>query len=97
MATGASLAVVARSRTCTFPRVRLGCRQGLDRDDLVFAAASECPAEPREREPGEVGATAGTGDDDVRLLTGHLHLEDRFLADHSLVEHDVIQPTEPSE
>ena len=63
---------------------------GLDGDDAVGLAAAEGPAQPREGQAGEVRAAAGAADDHLRLLAGHLHLEDRLLADDRLMqEHEV--------
>ena len=63
---------------------------GLDRDHPCWLAA-HLLAEEREHQPREVRAAAGAPDEHVRLLAGHLHLEDRLLADHRLVEQDVVE------
>ena len=44
-----------------------------------------------EGEPGEVGATSGTANDDVRLVLGQYQLLLGFQADHGLVHQDMIE------
>ena len=42
-------------------------------------------------QPGEVGATAAAGDDHVRVVAGDLHLLPGLLADHGLMQADVVE------
>ena len=63
----------------------------LDRDDPHVALVAQLLAEEREGDAGEVRAAAGAADDDVRVGVGRLHLLDRLLADHRLVQQDVIE------
>ena len=53
-------------------------------------AAQHAPHE-REREPGEVRAAAHAAHHHVRLVARHLDLGQRLLADHGLVQADVVQ------
>ena len=57
----------------------------------VDLAAGDLLAQEREREPGEVRAAADAADDDVRVRAGELHLRDRLLADHGLVQQHVAE------
>ena len=66
-------------------------RLRLDRDDPRLRAAAQAAADERERQPGEVRATAGAADEDIRLLAGQRHLLDRLLADDGLVEQDEVE------
>ena len=68
---------------------RAGGRLGREEARLRLAA-QHAPHE-REGEPGEVRAAAHAAHDHVGLLARHLHLRDRLLADHRLVEADVVE------
>src|SRR6478609_3840092 len=57
----------------------------------VDLAAGDLLADEREREPREVRAAADAADDDVRERAGHLHLRDRLLPDHRLVQEHVVE------
>ncbi len=59
--------------------------------DSIGAALAEVQAQERERQPREVRPAAGAADDDVGLLAGHRHLLERFLADHRLMQQDVVE------
>ena len=63
---------------------RAGGRLG--REEAHLRAAAQDGADERERQPGEVRAAADAADDHVGLLAGHLHLLDRLLPDHGLVQ-----------
>src|SRR5829696_4488497 len=65
-------------------------RGGLARED-VDLAAGDLLADERKREPGEVRAAAHAADHDVRERAGELHLRDRLLPDHRLVEEHVVE------
>ena len=45
----------------------------------------------RESQPGQIAAATGAGEDDVRPFAGQCHLLERFLADHGLVQADVVE------
>ena len=68
---------------------RAGRRFGRDEPGLRLAA--QHPARERERQPGEVRATANAADHHVRLVTGQFHLRDRLDADHGLVQQHVVE------
>ena len=57
----------------------------------VDVAAGDLLAQEREREAGEVRAAADAADDDVREGAGELHLRERLLADHRLVQQHVVE------
>ena len=57
----------------------------------VDVAPGDLLAQEREREPGEVRAAADAADDDVRERAGQLHLRERLLADHRLVQQHVVE------
>ena len=48
-------------------------------------------AKEREGDSRQVGPAAGAADDDVRIVTGHLKLCHRLLADHRLVQQHMVQ------
>ena len=48
-------------------------------------------AEEGKGEAGEITAASGAPDDDVRVVAGHLHLFHGFLADHRLVQQNVVE------
>jgi hypothetical protein len=66
-------------------------RRGLDRDHAQVGAASEHLAEEREDEPREVRPSPRAADEDVGVRLGEVHLRDRLLADHGLMEEDVVE------
>ena len=57
--------------------------------DLVLAA--QRPADEREHQPGEVGATSDAADDHVRVGVRELELLHRLLPDHGLVQEHVVE------
>ncbi len=61
-------------------------RRRLGADEARRRPVAQVAAQPRERQPGEVRAAADAADHDVGLLARHLHLGDRLLADHGLVQ-----------
>jgi hypothetical protein len=65
--------------------------RGLAGDEAGGLAVAQVCAQERIGDAGEVGAAADAADHGVRILAGHLHLDHRLLADHRLVEEDVIQ------
>ena len=66
-------------------------RRGLGREEAHVRALAQVAPDPRVREPGEVGPAADAADDDVGRLARHLHLGDRLLADHGLVQQHVVE------
>ena len=68
---------------------RRGLRLGGDHP--VVGLAAELAPDERERQPGEVRATAGAADDHVGILACHLHLLERLVPDHRLVQQDVVE------
>ena len=68
---------------------RAGRRLGGEEAHLRLAA--QHAAYEREGEPREVRAAAHAAHDHVGLVARHLHLLDRLLADHRLVEADVVE------
>ena len=63
----------------------------LDGDDPRLRSAAKLLADKGKSDAGEVRAAAGAADDDVRVVTGHLHLRHGLHPDHRLVEDDVVQ------
>ena len=53
-------------------------RGGFDGDDLDFSAAAKLRADEWKRDAGEVRSTADAPDDHVRVLLGHLDLQQRL-------------------
>jgi hypothetical protein len=66
-------------------------RRRLGGDEPRGRAVSEHAAQERERQPAEVRAAADARDHGVGLLAGHLHLGERLLPDHRLVQQDVVE------
>ena len=73
------------------PWVSEGHDAGSDGADGRVDVAGELLAQEREGEAGEVGAAAGAADDHVGHLAGHLELQQCLLADHGLVQQDVVE------
>ena len=57
----------------------------------VDLATGDLLAQEREGEPGEVRPAAEAADDDIGKGTSELHLRERLLPDHRLVQKDVIE------
>ena len=66
-----------------------GCRLGSD--EARRCAVANVATYPRDCQTTEVGTAAEAGDNRVGLLTGHLHLQDRLLADDRLVQDHVAE------
>ena len=66
-------------------------RGGLGGDESRRLAVAQVGPDERERDPGEVRAAADAAHDDVGVLAGELELGDRLLADHGLVQADVVE------
>ncbi len=63
----------------------------LGREEARARAPAQHEPHEREREPREVRAAADAADDHVRRLARHLELRHRLLADHRLVQADVVE------
>ena len=68
-----------------------GARGRLDGEDARVPAVLQVLPDKRERDPGEVRPAADAADDHVGVLAGELHLPQRLLPDHGLVQHDVVE------
>eukprot|EP00906_Rhabdomonas_costata_P035760 RCo050234 len=70
-----------------------GAGLGLHRDDphRLGGLLSQHLPDERKGQAGEVGASTYAGNNDVGVLASHGHLLNGLLADHRLVQHDVVQ------
>ena len=69
---------------------RRACR-GFGGHDLRVAAAMELLPQERERQPGQVGTATGTTEHDVGAGLHLRELHHGLLADHTLVQHNMIE------
>ena len=60
-------------------------------DEAHLRLAAEHAAHEGERQPGEVRAAPDAADHDIRLVARQLHLLQRLLPDHGLVQADVVE------
>ena len=68
-----------------------GTGRGLRRDERGVELAGQLVAHEGIGEPGVIRTTAHAADDEVGLLTRHLHLLLRLEPDHRLMEQHVVQ------
>ena len=73
------------------PRVSVGQAAGSAATNRVSVPSRRRLPQERIGDAGEVGSAADAADDDVGRLARHLHLRDRLLADHRLVQADVVE------
>ena len=73
------------------PAREFGARGRFARDASDVGAFGQVLAQEGEREPGEVGAAAKRRNHHVRHFPGLFHLLHGLLADHGLVQQDVVQ------
>ena len=75
--------------------VRAACQRRaggrFDGDNARVLLAAQLAPDERERQPGEVRSPTRRTDDDVRVVAGHLKLEQRLLPDDGLVQQHVVE------
>jgi len=70
-----------------------GAGHRFDGQEARRLAVSQALADEREVQAGHVAAAAGAPDHNVGVVVGQGHLQQRFLADHRLMQQDVVEHT----